>query len=442
MTDTIIAGGEPETALPLRASVVSTATATSPARAYLTLTLILVVCALSYIDRQVFGIFMEKIKEDLGLNDKAMGLLAGLTFSIFYILAAFPIARLADRGDRRLIIATCVAVWSLATAACSLANSGLQMALARIGLAAGEGGAGPASQSLLLHLFPAHRRTLVLSTMLAASAVGLGLGGKIGGWLSQFYDWREAMVIVGLPGLLVALAVFVLIPEPRRKDGRAIAPPPQVPLRETLGIIAANPSLRWVALTIIAVSMAGFPFLIWAGSFYQQVHGMTVHEAGNALFWPITGGLVIGNLLAGWLADRFGKDNLRFHGWLASSGLLIAFPLGLAMAWLPDAKQSLACFFAFHIFITLHLAPMMAIAFAQVPVATRAVLGATINMVISLCGIGIGTFLVGALSDYYAAAHGAQSLRYAMMTVVFSLLLGAVAAVRAAITARPLPVAV
>jgi predicted MFS family arabinose efflux permease len=427
-------GEVPATVSPLSRSD----TGVSPLRRHLTLALIAVVCALSYIDRQVFSIFMERIKADLALNDAEMGLLAGMTFSVFYILAAFPLARLADRGDRRLIVAGCITVWSLATAACSLATSGIEMALARIGLAAGEGGAGPASQSLLLHLYSAKRRTLVLSVLLAANAVGLGLGGKIGGMLSQHYDWRQSMVIVGLPGLLIALLVLLVIPEPRRRGAATVIPPLQAPMREVLGLLTRTASLRWVALTIIAVSMTGFPFLIWSGSFYQQVHGLSVHEAGNALFWPITGGLVIGNLLAGYLADRFGKGNLRFNGWIAAFGLVVAFPFGLAMALVQDTATSLRCFFVFHIFLTLHLAPMQAIAFAQVPAAMRAMLGASVNMIITLCGIGIGTFLVGALSNYYARSHGTLSLRYAMVTVLFSLSVGVIASLRAAYTARPI----
>jgi MFS family permease len=165
---------------------------------------------------------------------------------------------------------------------------------------------------------------------------------------------------------------------------------------------------------------------------------MSVHEAGSALFWPITGGLVGGSLLSGVLVDRYGKDNVLFNGQLAAAGLVSAFPFGMAMAYVADAQTSLACFFIFHILISIHLGPMQALAFAQVPVAMRAMLGAAINMIITLCGVGIGTFLVGALSDFYGQRYGQLSLRYAMMTVLFSLLVGAFAALMAARTARPL----
>ena len=402
-------------------------------RRHVTLALLLAVAALNYIDRQVFGIFMPRIGKELGIGDADLGFIAGLSFSVFYLLAAFPIARLADRGHRPAIIGVCVGVWSLATAACGFAQSGVQLLLTRIGLAAGEGGAGPAAQSLLLQLYPARHRTIVLASLLAASAIGLGAGGAIGGWLSQWLDWRGSMIAVGLPGLLVALAVWAFAFEPRRRDSRVLAFPAKIPLRQSIGLLLLTPSLRWIALAIICVSTAGFPFLLWAGSFYQNVHGMSIHEAGSALFWPITGGLVIGNLLAGWLGDRFGKGQPNFYAWLAAAGLVAGFPFGIAMARLSDATWSLRAFFVYHVFITLHLAPLQALAFAQVPPAMRAMLGAAINMVITLCGIG--TWLVGGLSSYFSARYGDDSLRYALTTVCFSLPVGAIAAIMAGRTA-------
>ncbi|MDP3674511.1 MAG: MFS transporter [Novosphingobium sp.] len=409
----------------------------SPRRRNLTLGLIAVVGALNYIDRQIFGIFMPQIGKDLQINHEQLGFIAGLSFSVFYLIAAFPIARLADRGDRPLIIALCVSVWSTATAACALAGSMLQLVLIRIGLAAGEGGAGPASQSLILELYPKERRTLVLSVLLASGAVGLGAGGAIGGWLSQWLDWRGSLVAVGLPGLLVGLAVWLFAAEPRRAGGAAFQAPPRVPLREVFVTIAGSTSLRWTAATVICISTAGFPFLIWAGSFYQTVHAMSPREAGAALFIPITGGLVVGNLLAGWLGDRFSRGRPRYYAMFAALGLMAAFPFGIAMAQAESPGASLAFFFAYNAFLTLHLAPMQALAFAQVPVNQRAMLGATLTMVITLAGVGVGTWLVGGLSTFFAERFGDQSLRYAMTAVCFSIPLGAAFALMAGRTAKP-----
>ena len=155
----------------------------------LTLGLMMVVAILSYVDRQVFTLFQDDIKQELGLSDGQLGLLTGMSFALFYTLAAFPIARLADVGDRRKIIAVCVMVWSTATALCGIAAGFWQLMLARIGLAAGEAGAGPASSSLLTEIFPLERRTSVISIMLAANAVGISGGLALGGWLSNYSTW-------------------------------------------------------------------------------------------------------------------------------------------------------------------------------------------------------------------------------------------------------------
>lgn len=409
----------------------------SESRRLLTLSMMVLVFALSYVDRLAFSVFQKQIGQELKLSDAELGWISGTTFAVFYILAAFPIARYADRGDRRLVIALCVGVWSLATAACSLAMNGLQMALIRIGLAAGEGGAGPAAQSLLLGIFPKERRTLVISCLLAASAIGLGLGGVIAGQLSRAFDWRMVFVIVGLPGLLVALAVWLFAVEPRRDAGAEVQPDePQRPFLTVLGEIVALPSIRWVALAIISISSTGFPFLIWSHDFYQTIHHMDPHESGNALFVPITGGLVLGNLLAGWLGDRFGAGNPRFLGRIAAIGVVIALPFALVISQAGTALLSLVSFFIFHVFITLHLGPLMALSFAQIPTTSRAVLGATFNTIITLCGIGIGTFLLGAVSTYFKAEYGELSLRYAYLVMSLPMLIGAGAALMAARTAR------
>jgi len=233
-----------------------------------------------------------------------------------------------------------------------------------------------------------------------------------------------------------------LAAEPRRTLRDESIAEKALTTREVLGVLLGTASLRWTALAITCVSFAGFPFIIWAGSFYQTVHGLSVQEAGAALFVPITGGLVLGNLFAGWLAEKFGKGRPAYLSGLATIGLLAAFPFGLAMAQVGDTRLSLAAFFVFHVLLTIHLGPLMALCFAQIPANMRAVLGASINTVITLCGIGIGTFLVGALSTYFAARYGHLSLRYALSWVCLSILLGALAAFMAGRTARTSPAAI
>jgi predicted MFS family arabinose efflux permease len=405
-------------------------------RRNMTVGVVVLAAILNFVDRQIFSIFMPQIGEDLGINHQQLGFIAGLSFSLFYVVAGFPIARLADRGDRPLIIAGCIAVWSLATAACGLATSMGQLLLARIGLAAGEGGAGPASQSLLLSLFPVKHHTILLGLLSSAGAIGIGAGGALGGWLSQWLNWRESLIIVGLSGLLIALVVWLVAAEPRRGTAPIEAALPVIPLRMVITDIVNSAVLRWIALALISITLAGFPFVIWAGSFFQTVHGMSPYEAGAALFLPITGGMVVGNLLSGWLGSSIARGRPRYQAAIAIVGLVGAFPMGVAAAQASSATASLAFLFAFKVMNNLPMPQLYALGFAQVKSNERAMLGASLTMVGTLCGLGIGTWLVGALSTYFSAHYGDLSLRYALTAVCFALPVGILGAAMAAIASR------
>ncbi len=413
----------------------------SPLRRDITLGLLVLVAIISYVDRQVFTLFQDDIKHELGLTDGQLGLLTGMSFALFYALAAFPIARYADHGDRRMTIAVCLIVWSAATALCGLANSFWQMVLARIGLAAGEAGAGPASNSLLTEIYPAERRTTVISTMLAASAIGIAGGLALGGWLSQFFDWRTVFIILGLPGIALGVVVWLAAAEPRRGQSgseRAV-PPPRIPISQVLATMAGNVSLRWVGLLLTMVPLTGLSFILWGASFFQRVHGMSKAETGFWLGGAMAVGLVIGNLLAGWVSDRYGRADPRFNGWFAGLGLLGAFPFALCFALVGDPYVALACFVVVKFMMTLHLGPIIALCFAQVPVAMRAMTSATINMFIGLAGTGIGGTVAGFASQAFAPEYGDRSLQPALALISCCLLVGGFAAIMAGKTARPLP---
>ena len=407
-------------------------------RRNITFVLFFLVAILSYVDRQIFTLFQDDIKAELGLGDGQLGLLTGMSFALFYALAAFPIARYADRGDRRLVVALCVIVWSAATALCGIAHSFWQMVLARIGLAAGEAGAGPASMSLLTEIFPPERRTIVISSMLAASAIGISGGLWLAGGLSQYFGWREVFLIVGLPGMLLGLAVWMLAAEPRRGKGEVVIPPQQIGFMEVFRTMAANVSLRWIGLLLMMVPVSGFAFIIWGASFFQRVHGMSKAETGFWLGTAMAVGLVLGNFMAGWVADKYGKDNPRFNGWFAGLGLVAAFPMALLFIWSPNPYVALAAFVGMKFVMTLHLGPIIALCFAQVPVAMRAMMSATINMIIGLAGTGIGGTMTGVLSQAFSASYGEMSLRPAMTVLACCLLVGGIAAIMAGRTAKVL----
>lgn len=402
-------------------------------RRHLSLWLLGGVAVLNYFDRQAFTVLMEDIKEELMLTDTVLGLISGLVFGLIYAVMALPIARLADKGDRPLVIGVCLGFWSLATAACGAAVGAWQMAAARMAVAVGESGAGPASLSVLTDIFPPERRVLVIGFFQAASSVGLSLGVVVAAWLASFLPWRVVFFAMGLPGVLVAIAVALLVYEPRRKSGKIgsgeVAD--SVPLGQALKIIADIPALRWIAVLLVAVPMAGFGFLMWAPSFLQRVHGFEKSEL-SFLGYAILIGLVSGNLFAGWIGDRFGKDNPMFNGWIAAGGLVAAIPFAVGFVMLPSANMALVSFVGLKFFMTLWTAPMIALVFSLVPAAMRATMSAIINLIIILAGVGFGTVVVGMLSDGYTAAFGEEAIRYSLLTMTLGLVIGAFAAAMSA----------
>ena len=162
------------------------------------------------------GILLEPIKQDLGASDTQMGFLIGLTFAIFYATLGMPIAMLADRSNRRNIIATAAAIWSAMTVVCGYVASFAQLAMARIGVGIGEAGSNPPSHSMISDLFPAQQRATAMGVFALGVNFGLLIAYLGGGWMSEHWGWRTTFIVVGLPGLLIALLVrFTLVEPPR-----------------------------------------------------------------------------------------------------------------------------------------------------------------------------------------------------------------------------------
>ena len=191
----------------------SDAQAPSQAQARWTLGVLFVVYAVNFVDRNILAVLLQPIKEELGVSDTAMGFLTGFAFAVFYTFAGIPIARIADRGSRRTVMAVGIAFWSVMTAASGLARSFTQLAIARIGVGIGEASATPAAHSLISDYFPPERRTRAIAIYNMGASAGVLFGLLLGGWLQQAFGWRVAFAVVGLPGLAIALLVRLTVAE-------------------------------------------------------------------------------------------------------------------------------------------------------------------------------------------------------------------------------------
>src|SRR6201997_5626729 len=190
--------------------------AASSTRRYYVLALLTIIYALNFLDRTIFNVLIEPIKKEFTLSDTTMGLLAGFGFVLFYSLLGIPIARVADRLNRRNIVALAFAFWSAMTFLCGMASSVTTLALARIGVGIGESAGTPASQSLLADLFDKNERPRALGIYAIGTYLGVFLGYFIGGWVNQHYGWRTAFFSAGLPGVALAALLWLTIAEPKR----------------------------------------------------------------------------------------------------------------------------------------------------------------------------------------------------------------------------------
>ena len=209
---------------------------------------LVVVYTFNFIDRQILSILLEPIKHELLLSDTQLGLLTGFAFAMFYATLGIPIARFADRGNRRNLIAVSLAIWSAMTALSGAAVNFVYLLIARIGVGIGEAGCSPSSHAMIADYYPIRTRATALGVYALGIPIGTLFGFLAGGWINQYFGWRAAFLVVGLPGLILALLVRFTVREPPRgmAEGRD-ASAAQPGIVETLSYLLAKRSFRHLA---------------------------------------------------------------------------------------------------------------------------------------------------------------------------------------------------
>jgi predicted MFS family arabinose efflux permease len=385
------------------------------AAANYTLTILCVIAVVNYIDRQVLSILLEEVKHDLGASDTQMGLLNGFVFASVYIIAGIPLSRLVDRGSRRNVLVACMVAWSAATILCGLTRNYWQLALARMGVAAGEAGASPSSQSLIADLFPRTSRGRALGLWSASNSMGIGLGLLLGGFLSHYLSWRGVFVVVGLPGLALAILTLLTVREPARSSGDEPTPS----LRDTVRHLASIPSYRMAILVIALAGFCGSGIFGWLPTFLIRIHGMSVAAVGAWSGLASIGSLVISHILAGWLADRYGRSDPRAYFIIPAVSVLLTAPIVIAFCFVTSQTAVIALFFASKLALGLHMVPMYTVVLSLAPSNMRGLAGFTLAIALNLAGAGLGPFFVGAMNDVLAPRLGTDAIRYsiALLTV-------------------------
>jgi MFS family permease len=397
-----------------------------PGRRLFVLAVLCVVAAINLIDRQLITILLESIKREFKASDTMMGLLTGLSFALVYVTAALPIARWSDRGIRRDLISACVLIWGTMTMLCGSAQSYLQLAAARMGVALGEAGYNPAAHSMISDLYPLKRRGAAIGAFNAAASIGIGFGLFFGGWLNAHFGWRTVFVIIGAPCILVALFIRVAVHEPPRglSDGAATPKHPP-PLSETIVSLVKLRTFRYLAFSAMTCAFVNYGMQIWAASFFVRIHGLGSREVGLKLGVASAVGLFAGTILSGALADRFGRTDVRWYMRVTGIGMLLTLPFGVL------ALQSRPADLAFGYYcVTIGLmsswaSPIHAMTQSLAAARMRGMASAIIGFCLNLFGFGLGPLFVGILNDHLAPTQGDKSLRVSLMILLSGCLVAA-----------------
>lgn len=384
------------------------------------LVLLTLVYTFNFIDRQLLAILQESIKADLSLSDSQLGLLTGFAFAIFYVTAGIPIARWADRGNRRNIVALSLFIWSGMTALSGYVQNYLQLLLARIGVGVGEAGGSPPSHSIISDIFPPHRRATAIGFYSMGVNIGILFGFLAGGWLNEFFGWRVAFLVVGVPGILLALLLRVTLREPVRglHDGASHDADASVPFRDVLALLRSRRSFIHMAIGGGLNAFCGYGTANWTASFLIRSYDMPTGELGTWLAAIIGAGGAFGALFGGILADRLARRDQRWYAWVPSVAGFIVAPFMVAIYTVDTAYSALLLMIIPGLLFQAYLGNTIAATHAIVGPRMRATSSAMLFLVINVIGLGAGPWTVGFVSDLLAPSLGNESLRYAMLYVL------------------------
>ncbi len=378
----------------------------------------------NFLDRQILSVLAEPVRKDLHLSDSQLGLLTGFAFALFYTLFGVPIAWFADRSHRVRIVALACAVWSLFSAAGGLSTNFMQLAVARMGVGVGEAGGTTPSYAIISDYFPPKGRGAALALYSLGVPFGIAGGAALGGGVAAHYGWRAGFFAVGLPGLLIALLILLVVREPVR-GGQDVGIPEiaQARLVETVRMFFGNPVLRWTALGTGLAAFSGYGVTNWAPAFLIRSQHMTLLQLSG--FYSICIGVSVGlgTWFSGFLADRWAQRDPRAYALIPMWGSVLSAPLLIAGFLAKTWPVSLACLTVSGAFSILYLAPALAVVQNTVPPRARSTSAALLLLVLNLIGLGGGPAYVGFLSDALKPHFGADSLRIALLCIVPVLLL-------------------
>jgi MFS family permease len=398
----------------------------------------------SFLDRQIFALLVQPIRADLGLTDTQVSLVGGLAFAIFYTVLGIPIGRLADRRSRRAIIAVGITIWCCMTAACGLARNYWQLFLARVGVGVGEATLNPSALSLISDYFPRERRGRAISFYNMGVSLGVGIANIVGAWaiavataaaplvlplVGELRPWQMVFLVVGLPGLLVAL-LMATVREPERRD-RLRVERPDGNSSEEIGVADTLRYLRqrWSTyathfLGMSVVTIIGYAYFFWIPTMFVRTWGWSIPEAGytygliTLVFGPL--GVNLGGWAADWLYGRGYRDGLMRTA--LAGAVLLFVPASIIAPLMPDPAWAIAWLIPSTVGGAVITATGSAALMMITPNQMRGQVTALYYFVINALGLTLGPTAVALVTDYGFADDGALRWSLAIVAAAASVL--------------------
>src|SRR3954447_8787028 len=389
-------------------------------RSSLVLALLLVAYIFNYLDRQILGILAGPIIGELHLNDRQFGLLSGPPFAILYSVLGIPFAFLADRTSRSRVIATAVAFWSAFTALCGTAGSFWQFFVFRMGVGIGEAGGVAPSYALIADYFEPRRRARALAIFSLGVPIGLSLGTLLGAYIAHAVSWRAAFFTMGIAGVILAPIMLIVVRDVPRPNV-----PSAAPISQVFPMLARKPGFWLMAFAASSSSLCGYGLATWTPSVLERSFHLGLIQRGQFMGSVVFLGGCTGVLAGGWLADRLGHGDRGWDAKLPAIAWAINAPTfapglmapSLWLAWplllIPNALN------------ILWLGPVITAVQHLVPQRMRSTASASFLLINNLIGLGVGPYLIGAISEALKKSYGAEALRYAAVACTSFYLLAA-----------------
>ena len=383
-----------------------------------------IVYVFNFADRQILIILQEEVKEDLQLTDTQLGLLTGLGFALLYTTLGIPIAKLADKYNRKNILAFSLGFWSLMTVLSGRALNFFQLLLTRIGVSAGEAGGMPPSHSIISDYFPEKERGTAFSIYSMGVPIGILLGFIVAGLIASEYGWRAAFYVLGIPGILLAILMCFIVKEPIRGqiDGQ-IENKKDPTFKEVIEELFSKKSFLYLCLGAGFTTFSSYSLNNFMPSFIQRVHGVDLMTVSINLGLSIGIGGLIGALIGGRLADIKGAKNKKWYLYVPMLSCITSFFPALIILFTASSKIALAAIFPYAVFNAAFTGPVYAVGQTLANVKMRAFATALILLFMNGIGLALGPLSAGMLSDFLEPSLGNLSLRYALTLNLLSLFL-------------------